>query len=313
MNTNRHTAQLLHLTLLTLTVCLLFVSGLRAQTEVNLISGEATLRLTDNISRDQAKQLVEEEAIANALRNAYGTRIARNVFTRMQANDQGDQYVEQTLQAESMIQGEWLETTSSKVKEFTEKNARGEVELWIKASVTGKARKLEVLPPVVDFRTLRQPDTSFATDFFRPGDQLFVSFEAPEDGFLQLYIEDNGRIYQLLPYSGQSQSALNLRAGEPYILFSTDQAHNYLPNPHFVEDEIILTADRNDIAHHRLFAVFSPDALPLMRLDAQPGGKRSISTANFQQQLTRLRLARPGSVFVYATTLHVAPKNQLSR
>ena len=269
--------------------------------------------MTPNMSMEQAKQLATENAIADALQGAYGSRIAKNVFTRLEEDGRGNREVEQRVQAESMLQGEWIETLSAKTREFSEEADDGGLELWVKATVVGHARKLDVAPPAVDFRTLNRPDTAFATDFFRHEDQMYISFETPEDGFLQLYLEDEGRIYQLLPYTGQSISALNIRAGDPYVLFSTDQAHNYFPNPHFVEDEIMLTATGSDTESHRIFAVFSPDRLPLLDLRELPGGQRSLSTPDFQLQLTRLRLSRPSSVFVYATTVYVAPQKSITR
>ena len=99
-------------------------------------------------------------------------------------------------------------------------------------------------------------DLKFARTDFKNGDDLYLYFQTPVDGYLAVYLFDEvtQMVYCLLPYKNSTESVFQVKKDIPYVFFS---AKHGLVNNDLI-DEYTMTCNK-PIEHNTLYIIFSPN------------------------------------------------------
>lgn len=272
--------------------CLLFLSvplwtyGQKVKT----VCGEYTYYAPENESLNQARQTALQQARLAALAAEFGMHISqRNVMQERETNGRSYDFF-QSLSAME-VKGEWLEDVRQPEYEIRyEQNT-----LVVKASVCGKAR--EIVAGQINFVAhvlCNGTEERFQSDRFKDGDELYLSFHSPADGYLAVYLVDGaGSAYCLLPYQGVADGKVPVKANRDYLFFSKRAATE--PFDASVVDEYTLTC-ADEVENNYLYIIFSPK--PFVKasdrtVKTEPGSlllPRELPFADFQKWLTRNRM-----------------------
>lgn len=269
---------------------LLLPLALSAQ-KVVTVSGEYVYYPPDTESYEVSKHKALRRAQMQILADNFGTVMNAGAATVVTA-DSGNSEVSTFTLGESLVKGEWLETIGEpEFKRFLGADGM----LGIKVTIKGKAR--EVTSSSVDFeaKVLRNgvEDKFESLDFYE-GDDLYLTFEAPLDGYLAVYLYDGGAdAYCLLPYISMNSGVFAVRGGEKYVLFSSDMAKPPL-RPADV-DEFTVTCSR-PVEVNRIYCIYSPD---FFSATADAGSSdtslpREIAYTGFQRWLSQARMRDVG-------------------
>ncbi|MCS6895041.1 MAG: DUF4384 domain-containing protein [Bacteroidia bacterium] len=251
------------------------------------ISGQAEVELLPGWSVERAQRQALQLAILNAIESAFPTHVARTSKYILDNRVRGQTAQTHSyfyLTADQYLSGEWLQTTEVRYSTEVRKG-----QIWITCKVKGKARPRTQPALPLELKTLRCRDTARCTSLdFIAGDPLYLYFRSPVPGYLQVFWEDSGFVFRLLPYQNRRQNAEYIRADSSYMFFAPDKRSEA-----FWTDELILTAEKPEVLH-RLYVVFSPHPLsaPPEQYDASTGFHR-ISIDAFQEWLLSERLRMP--------------------
>lgn len=259
-----------------------FCTYLHAQKPL-VASGEYIYYPPSTQSLDEAKQAALQRAQVQILADKFGTVV--NMSSTVVV-DSSSPDIDMLQLSESTVRGEWLETLGMPVftTGITERGL-----LFIKVYVKGKIRKITDSKADFVARVLRNgtEDRCESTDF-KSGDDLFISFIAPVDGFLTIYLYDGkDDVFCLLPYQSQNIPVFKVIGGKKYTLFSTVCAEYGMPED--MIDEYSLTCS-GSMEMNRIYVIWSPDnyyrASDFMCGESLP---RSLNLAEFKQWLSKLR------------------------
>ena len=224
-------------------------ASLFAQSE-RRVEGEYTYYTPQDVSLESARATAIEQARIQALANEYGTLIEQTTYTRQQ-NENGNSYINMLALGESTVKGEWLKDSKDPVTEVSYE----EDFLMVTAHVWGLAREIVSVPIDISVKVLKNGTLSrFEDDQFRNGDDIYLSFQSPSQGYLAVYLmDDKGDAYCFLPYAGDADGMFEVKANKPYVLFSSNHAENGEAC-----DEYVLTCEKN-LERDMLYVIFSPN------------------------------------------------------
>ncbi|MDE7144155.1 MAG: DUF4384 domain-containing protein [Muribaculaceae bacterium] len=284
--------------IITLAMILSGVGAAQAQNVVT-IDGEATYYGESDDSPAMARQKALEAARINALAREFGTVISQTTVQRDVADRSGEQTFFSSLSA-SEVNGEWI-ADDGEPQFSTELDSDG---LYIvRCKVRIKARALSNLAADFNATVLRNGTTPRHADTdFRSGDDLFLSFSAPADGFLTVYLTVGDDVMTLLPYSSSTSGKVPVRHGREYVFFSADKADKSLGVP----DELTMVTDKA-IEHTRLSVLFSPNEFTkaIDHASADTSLPRSLTYSDFVRWLSKVRRAdRKMGMKVFNLVIH---------
>ena len=129
-------------------------------------------------------------------------------------------------------------------------------------------------------------DKSESNQFYN-GDDLYLSFRSPVNGYLAVYLVDaENQAYCLLPYRNQASGIYPIKAHQRYLFFNAKEAP--LSERSYV-DEYIMTCNRSK-EQNQIYIIFSPNqyakATDNSISDQLP---RELSFDNFQGWLAKCR------------------------
>lgn len=232
-----------------LSPCSLLIQNVNAQKAVK-VCGEYTFYAEGNQSLNEAKKLALDGARLDALAREFGTVITQSTLQQETAVGGEEQSYFSQLNA-SEVQGEWLEDVQEPVYEV---NFVQDM-LVVKCRVCGRAQPFS--NEAVDFmaKVLRNgTDAKFADVHFRNGDDFFLLFQAPTDGYMAVYLIDNTpTAYCLLPYGDDSDGQQLVKHNREYVFFSQDKAFEEKANV----DEYTLTCEA-EVERNQVYVIFSP-------------------------------------------------------
>jgi len=244
-----------------LLIVLVFSTNLYAQRQRQRdrgvkVCGEYTYVVPANISREQARRIAVERAREQAIVDKFGRNVTISSSTVVR-NENEQSSIRLLSLGNSEMRGEWLEDIGTPTfYEFFERN-----EQVVKVTnVCGNA--VEIREAGIDFtaKTLRNGRTlSDESVDFRDGNDIYLWFRSPRDGYLAVYLVDDNieTAYCLLPYMNDNtgRGAKKIKGGKDYVFFSKKHAEPYeIP----IMDEYVLTAEK-PIEHNHLFIIFSPN------------------------------------------------------
>lgn len=248
------------------------------------VTSEYTYVAPDNITLEQAKLTAVDRAKIQAIADEFGTLVTQSNTTYV-SNTNGDSSIDFLSLGGSDVKGEWIETIGE--PEITPSYEQGM--LVIKVKISGRIReikssKVDLLAQVLCNGTTPQYERSE----FMNGDDMFLRFQSPVDGYLVIYLLDYTAqtAYCLLPYSQSSDAAQKIEHDRSYIFFSSKDAPTELKN---IVDEYTLTCS-SSIERNDIYVLFSPNEFnksnTIQTSDTLP---REISYQEFIKWLSEIR------------------------
>ena len=217
--------------------------------KVKTVEAEYTYYVPEDRSVAEARRYALNQARLKAIAEEFGTIVAQTNLTHLETNEEKSSTRFSSF-GSSDVKGEWIEDSDK--PEYTESYEGGT--LIVTCKVKGKAR--EILSSKIDFHAkvlCNGTEDRFESDQFKSGDELFLSFLSPVNGYLVVYlVDDDDQVQCLLPYTSQTNGIYQVEANRKYILFSEKAA------PHDQVDEYVLTAN-HDLEHNQVYVIFSPN------------------------------------------------------
>ncbi len=213
---------------------------------------------TASESLARAQEAALEAAKIDAIAQEFGT-IVSSVSTSSSFYHQRDNG--STISSDDFyelgsadVRGEWIETTKKPTFDIKQ------IERGLSIHVLGEGIIREVVMAPINFKALvlrNGTDDKFQSDVFHTGDDMFVSFTSPIDGYLSIYLIDNNHdAFCLLPYQEETDGAYQIAANKRYVLFSRKDERNDEIKP--IVDEMSIIADF-DIEYNQIYVIFSPN------------------------------------------------------
>lgn len=235
-----------------ITVCLfLFALPALAQ-RTEKVRAEYIYHAPENISLEEAKRIALERAKIQAIADEFGTIVSQN-NTTMVSNCNGESSSDFFSLGGSEVKGEWIETIGEPSYDINYEQGM----LVVKAIVSGRIR--EIVSAQIDIKAevlCNGTDLKFARTDFKNGDDLYLYFQSPVDGYLAVYLLDEviQMVYCLLPYKSSSEAVTSIEHDKPYIFFSAKHAGD---KAHLV-DEYTMTCN-SSVERNTIYVVFSPN------------------------------------------------------
>ena len=248
------------------------------------VTATYTYYAPEHISQAEAKRIALDRAKITAIADAFGTIVTQS-NTNVVSVQNGKTEERFFSLGGSEVKGEWIETLKDPVYDI---RYEGDM-LVVSVEVTGRIR--EIVGAGIDFtaKVLRNGvEEKFESTEFRSGDDLFLYFKSPVDGYLTVYLldETSGDVFCLLPYRASGEGAYRIEHDRPYVLFSSKHELN---NPGDV-DEYNMTCN-SDKEYNDVYVIFSPNAFAKANANEVMSEvlPRQLSFEDYQKWLAKLR------------------------
>ena len=250
--------------------------------------GDYTYYAPENIALEQAKQTALKRAKLDAIEKKFGTNIRGDKkLTTEEKNGQSDEYYFSLIESEE--KGEWIEDIGKPY--FFPVTHEQNMQI-VRCTICGKIR--EIFSAGIDFsvKVLNNPDSKYETENFHDGENFFLKFRSPVNGFLAVYLIDyNDTAYCLLPYSKDNAGKVKAQANKDYIFFS--EKHAEKDEKQFVK-EYSLYCEKS-LENNTIYIIFSPNEFTkasdaMGREDKIGTFPRNLSNTDFQKWLSKNKL-----------------------
>lgn len=267
-------------------------------------SGSYTYVIPSTQSLEEARMIALKRAQDQILADAYG-RVMTTTSTTHVENSSADSEVEMISLSNSLVKGEWVQTVGT--PEYrTEVGPDGMIALTV--HVTGKIRKLSDSKAEILVKVLRNgTEDRYEGNDFKDGDEMYLSFCAPADGYLTVYLYDGADdVFCLLPYIQQDVQTVKVEGGVRYVFFSKENPVGDIPSES-VSEYTLGCSGLMEI--NRLYVVWSPDEY-FRPVDSyvEELVPRKLDFQSFQKWLSRLRMRDDESV-VRMIDLKISKRN----
>ncbi|HEX7585300.1 MAG TPA: hypothetical protein VF373_11470 [Prolixibacteraceae bacterium] len=255
-------------------------------------SGTAQVKLEKNRTKEETYQKVEELAKINAIENAFNTYVEQESNITVNSGKSDFRIIGTTK-----VKGEWIETLDKKLTEDIkeEKGQFGiEKTVWVTCKIRGRIK--EATPKAnIEFATLSCPRLNCRSTAFTSGEQLYLQFQSPLDGYLSIYLDDGITVNRLLPYtSAQNSSSVNVKADKEYFFFVKGEN-----NPEFGKPDEVELYTLKRIEYNTLYVIFSEENYYKPMLSQEKVVEngyflpKSLSKTKFEEWLSTNRATLP--------------------
>ncbi|MDE7421336.1 MAG: DUF4384 domain-containing protein [Muribaculaceae bacterium] len=202
-------------------ITVLFAFPLFSQ-KIQKVSAKYTYYAPETMSIEEAKRTALKYAQIQAIADEFGSIVTQS--TSLMSSDKNGQFDEKFFSlAETDVKGEWIETIGEPVYDIQ----FGDHVIAVTCDIKGKAR--EITQAKVEFiaKPLRNGTSlKYESTEFRDGDDLYLYFQSPVDGFLSVYLLDEmaQTVYSILPYKSDNIATVPIVANSEYIFFSVRDA-----------------------------------------------------------------------------------------
>ena len=257
--------------------------------KVKTVEATYLYEIPSNISYAQACQIALAKAQNAAIEEAFGSVNSSNNIVVIN-NDNSESKSSFLSETSNQVRGVWLGDISEPKYERILNEGRD----LLKVSVKGKAR--ELVTAGIEFEALplrRHPDKGDASETFKSGDDFYLYFKSPTDGYLTVFmynILDNEVLY-LLPYQSSGKGSFAITHDKEYILFSEAKAS---PEDGVIDELTITCSEGRSEEYNDIYVIFSPNSYA--RTSAKVGQQKltdeliipsSLSYKEFNSWLTK--------------------------
>ena len=252
-------------------------------------SGSYTYYAPMNVTPDQAELTAIERAKIDIIEKEFGRVVGVRNYTEV-ANQGDNSYVKFLSLGESEVQGEWLETIG---KPDINHDFADNLQV-ITVSIVGRIREIKTTKVDFDSKILRNGVSDrYESSEFKDGDDFFVSFLTPVDGYVAIYLYDLSGVNRLLPMKYSGHPAYFVSADTKYVFFA-DGISRYddisKKNQNAIHSDYGLTCS-GESEINRVYVLFSPNRFTTAS-DSIPDDETtpaSIGFNDFQKWLSRCR------------------------
>lgn len=215
-------------------------------------TGEYTFYGNKSHSLTVCESYALEGARLNAIESVFGKSISSDIFQHDLTNDT---YFSMFTNTE--VNGEWIcDIEEPKFTYNIDKNGLYIVTCNIKGKVQEKTNKNNI--DIIS--KLLYTDTAIKSPIdntFYSGDDLFLYFKTPIDGYLSIFlVGDKHQVFRLFPYTFSKSSNIQVIQDKEYILFSSK--HKTPEHGNKVDElSLIKEIDEEDITYNYMYIVFS--------------------------------------------------------
>lgn len=222
--------------------------------KVKTVEAAYLYEIPANLSYAQACRIALVKAQNAAIESEFGTTIGTVNVVGM-TNIDGQSSTSFHSMTSDQVRGVWLGDVSEPQYERLLDNGRD----LLKVTVKGKIR--ELVAAGVEFAAeplRRHPDKRDAADTFKNGDDLYLYFKSPVDGYLTVFLFDiqNSQVFSLLPYQSSGKGSFSISHDKEYYLFSEAKAS---PEDGAVDELTLTCSDGNTEEYNDLYVIFSPN------------------------------------------------------
>ena len=247
------------------------------------VTATYTYYAPEEVSIAEARRVALQRAQLQAIADAFGTIVTQTNATTVR-NENGKSDVSLLSLGASEVKGEWLRTDGEPEYEIAYEDGM----LAVTVRVKGVIR--EIVNAAVDFQArvlCNGTEDRFEQDRFRNGDDLYLSFQSPVDGYLTVYLLDaEGTAYCLLPYRGDTGGRVAVKGNRRYVFFSVDDVP--AEERGMVDEYVMTCGNREEL--NQIYVIFSPQlftkAVDYAGEGVQP---RELPYEEFQQWLFNCR------------------------
>lgn len=247
------------------------------------VTATYTYYAPEHVSIEEARRVALQRAQLQAIADAFGTIVTQTNATTVR-NENGKSDVSLLSLGASEVKGEWLRTDGEPEYEIAYEDGM----LAVTVRVKGVIR--EIVNAAVDFQArvlCNGTEDRFEQDRFRNGDDLYLSFQSPVDGYLTVYLLDaEGTAYCLLPYRGDTGGRVAVKGNRRYVFFSVDDVS--AEERGMVDEYVMTCGNREEL--NQIYVIFSPQlftkAVDYAGEGVQP---RELPYEEFQQWLFNCR------------------------
>ncbi len=231
--------------------------------------GHAKLRQESDMSRNETTEKAIELAKINAIESVFGTYVEQQ--TDMTIEDGMTSF---NIIGSTKVKGEWIETIGeTDISTITrkEKTQYGMQDItWIECKIKGKVRAVKPRA-ILEYEILNAPNIRARTTSFFDGEQLYIYFKSPVDGYVSIFLEDHEGVYRLLPYMQMNPDDKNgaLVQGDVGYTFFSPSDNLFTKS---IVDEMIMTLVKKQMEYNYIYIVFSEDKY------IKPGLKKSFQS-----------------------------------
>lgn len=247
------------------------------------VTATYTYYAPEEVSIAEARRVALQRAQLQAIADAFGTIVTQTNATTVK-NENGKSDVSLLSLGASEVKGEWLRTDGEPEYEIAYEDGM----LAVTVRVKGVIR--EIVNAAVDFQArvlCNGTEDRFEQDRFRNGDDLYLSFQSPVDGYLTVYLlAAEGTAYCLLPYRGDTGGRVAVKGNRRYVFFSVDDVP--AGEQGMVDEYVMTCGNREEL--NQIYVIFSPQlftkAVDYAGEGVQP---RELPYEEFQQWLFNCR------------------------
>ncbi len=269
---------------------------------IKTVKGEYTYYGDKSTSPAECKRLALEGARLDALSKEFGTIVTQDVMQADRIDSKGESNKFLSLSS-TEVKGEWIADEGEPVFDIS---LDSEDNFVVHCVVKGKAREISNEATEFDARVLRNgTKVGNASTEFYDGDDLYLYFTAPVDGFVSVYLSlEDGNVYQMLPYLGDVKGEAKVKKGYDYVFFDATKADGTFGTP----DQFKIATD-GVIEFNKIYVVFSPSyfAKPVMKAQNGMEVLPSLSENEFSKWLVKVRRNDP-KLGVKQMNLKIYPK-----
>ncbi len=255
--------------------------------------GSAQVKQESHMTFIEASNLAIEQAKIAAIEKVFGTYVEQ----------QTDMTIEEGMTfyniiGSTKVRGEWIETIdepriTTRIQQINTEGGKRDI-TWVSCEIKGKVRM--VLPrAILNYEILNTPNPQSRTSSFLDGEQLYVYFKSPVDGYLSIFLEDDNGVYRLLPYAEMASEYKNgaLVLGDKDYLFFSPSFNSF---PLSEVDEIIMNLTKDRTEYNYVYIVFSQDQYikPTLKDSYQDQGRiipGSLTKSEFEDWLSNNRVS----------------------
>lgn len=253
---------------------------------IKTVSAEYTYYAPGTMSIVEAQRTALERAKIQAIADEFGTIVWQSPSTVISTkNGESDSHFFSL--GGSDVKGEWIETIGEPV--FGDIYYQDNL-LVVPCSVKGKIREINSSQIEFIAKPLRNgTDLKYESYNFNEGDDLFLYFKSPVDGFLAVFLVDEAsqNVYCALPYRNSDGNPKPVNADVEYILFSKKHSD---PNEKQYVNEYIMTVS-DELEFNDLYILFSPKPFAKAALEntVDTSLPKTINWYDFQKWLAKTR------------------------
>ena len=254
------------------------------------VKGAYTYYAPENVTLEEAKRTALERAKITAIADVFGTLVTQNNSTIL-INKNGKSDSQFFSLGGSEVKGEWIETTKGPIYDVSYENGI----LVISVEVHGVIRELTSSSIDCIAKILRNGmDEKYESTDFRNGDDMYLYFKSPIDGFILAYMfdETTNQVVRILPYIKSSFGSFPVKGDKEYVFFKKESRMDYQT------DEYTMTATQ-PIEFNTLYIIFSPTKIIKTndKSDESHDGIRVLKYEDFNKWLVGIKKQATAKVF----------------